>query len=82
MRISLDGRRVLVGGACSGIGEVTARELAEGGARIACLARSKDKVEALADEIGGVALAADVAGVQLLAPSPTAAPTSGAGFWT
>ena len=80
--MELDGRRVLVSGASSGIGEATARELAERGARVACLARSKDKVEALAEEIGGVALAADeaadspggldavanVAGIQLLAP--------------
>ena len=59
--MELDGRRVLVSGASSGIGEATARVLAERGAGVACLARSKDKVETLAGEIGGVAVAADVA---------------------
>jgi NADP-dependent 3-hydroxy acid dehydrogenase YdfG len=38
----LDGRRVLVTGASSGIGEGTARELVAVGARVACLARRKD----------------------------------------
>lgn len=56
-----DGRRVLVTGASSGIGAATARELAAGGARVACLARSAEKVEELAREIGGAAVAADVA---------------------
>jgi NAD(P)-dependent dehydrogenase (short-subunit alcohol dehydrogenase family) len=104
--MKLDGRRVLVSWASSGIGEATARVLAERGAGVACLARSKQKVEALAREIGGVAAdvadelavrravdeaaegrggldaVANVAGVQLLAPSPTVAPTSGVGYWT
>lgn len=58
---SLDGRRVLVTGASSGIGAGTARELAAEGARVACLARRKDRIEDLAQEIGGVAVGADVA---------------------
>ncbi len=56
----LDGRRVLVTGASSGIGEGTARELAAEGARVACVARRKERIEALADEIGGFAVEADV----------------------
>lgn len=60
MADELEGRRVLVTGASSGIGEATARELARRGARVACMARTKEKVEDLAREIGGVALAADV----------------------
>lgn len=57
----LEGRRALVTGASSGIGEATARRLAAKGARVACMARSAEKVEDLAREIGGVAVAADVA---------------------
>ena len=59
--MELDGRRVLVTGASSGIGEATARVLAQRGARVACLARSREKVEGLAAEIGGVPIVADVA---------------------
>lgn len=57
----LEGRRVLVTGASSGIGAATARACAAAGARVACLARRADRVEALAAEIGGAAVAADVA---------------------
>ena len=56
----LDGRRALVTGASSGIGEATARGLTAAGARVACLARRKDRIEDLAREIGGVAVEADV----------------------
>lgn len=58
--MQLEGRKVLVTGASSGIGEATARVLASDGARVACLARSREKIESLAEEIGGVAVAADV----------------------
>ena len=57
----LDGRRVLVTGASSGIGEGTARELAAAGARVACAARRKERIESLAEEIGGFAVEVDVA---------------------
>ena len=57
----LGGRRVLVTGASSGIGEGTARELAAAGARVACVARRKERIGALADEIGGFAVEAAVA---------------------
>lgn len=56
----LAGRRVLVTGASSGIGEATARACATAGARVAVLARRAEPLAALADEVGGVALPADV----------------------
>lgn len=56
----LGGRRVLVTGASSGIGEAVARACADAGARVACLARRAERVTALADELGGVAVPADV----------------------
>ena len=56
----LAGRRLLVTGASSGVGEATARAAAEAGARLAVLARSEDTLRTLADEFGGVAVPADV----------------------
>jgi NADP-dependent 3-hydroxy acid dehydrogenase YdfG len=56
----LSGRRVLVTGASSGIGAATARACAEGGARVALLARRTDRIADLAEEIGGTAITADV----------------------
>lgn len=56
----LAGRRLLVTGASFGIGEATARAAAEAGARVALLARSEDKLRTLAEELGAVAVPADV----------------------
>jgi NADP-dependent 3-hydroxy acid dehydrogenase YdfG len=42
---------VIVTGASSGIGQATARLLAQGGARVALVARSKDKLATLASEL-------------------------------
>ncbi|MFC4048795.1 SDR family oxidoreductase [Actinomadura syzygii] len=56
----LKGRRVLVTGASTGIGEAIARDLAGRGAHVAVLARRARPLEALACEIGGVPVQADL----------------------
>lgn len=61
---ALAGRRVLVTGASSGIGEATARACAAAGAQVACLARRAERLTQLAREIAGVAVPADVADEQ------------------
>jgi clavulanate-9-aldehyde reducatase len=63
---ALDGRRVLITGASSGIGEATARAMAAEGASAALGARRKDRLDELASQInddGGTAVAieADIA---------------------
>ena len=50
----------VVTGASSGIGAATARALAGAGFRVVCAARRTDRIEALAEEIGGVAVTCDV----------------------
>jgi NADP-dependent 3-hydroxy acid dehydrogenase YdfG len=53
-------RTAVVTGASSGIGAATARALAAEGFRVICAARRRDRIEALAEEIGGEAVACDV----------------------
>jgi NADP-dependent 3-hydroxy acid dehydrogenase YdfG len=60
----LTGRRVLVTGASSGIGAATARGVAAAGGRVAVLARRAEPLDALAGELDGVAVPADVTDVE------------------
>ncbi|WP_194816161.1 SDR family NAD(P)-dependent oxidoreductase [Nocardia sp. XZ_19_385] len=53
-------RSAVVTGASSGIGEATARELAKQGFHVYVGARRLDRLQRLADEIGGTALELDV----------------------
>ena len=59
-RFDLSGRVALVTGASSGLGAAVARGLAGAGAKVAIAARRYDRLEALADEIGGAAIACDL----------------------
>jgi NADP-dependent 3-hydroxy acid dehydrogenase YdfG len=57
---SADNRVAVVTGASAGIGEATARILAAQGFHVVCVARREEPIKALADEIGGTAIVADV----------------------
>jgi NADP-dependent 3-hydroxy acid dehydrogenase YdfG len=50
----------VVTGASSGIGAASARALAADGFQVVCAARRKDRIEELAEEIGGTAVVCDV----------------------
>ncbi|HUQ00094.1 MAG TPA: SDR family NAD(P)-dependent oxidoreductase [Aeromicrobium sp.] len=50
----------VVTGAGSGIGAATARALAEEGFHVVCAARRTERIQAVADEIGGTAVTCDV----------------------
>lgn len=56
----MSSRLAVVTGASSGIGAATARHLAREGFEVVCAARRTDRIEALAAEIGGRAVACDV----------------------
>jgi 3-oxoacyl-[acyl-carrier protein] reductase len=60
MDLGLAGARALVGGASSGLGLAVARALAAEGARVALAARSRERLEALAADLGGVAVPVDL----------------------
>lgn len=53
MKNSIEGKVIVITGASSGLGEATARDLASKGARVILGARRKDRIEALAEELGG-----------------------------
>ena len=54
--MELQGSVALITGASSGIGAATARALAKHGARVALVARSRDKLQLIADELGDQAM--------------------------
>ncbi len=56
----LDGRTAIVTGASSGLGAAVAETLAGLGARVAMVARRKDRLTELAARVGGLAVAADL----------------------
>jgi NADP-dependent 3-hydroxy acid dehydrogenase YdfG len=60
MNETLRGTVALVTGASSGIGQATAQVLAAQGATVAVVARRKDRLDALAADIGGLSIEADV----------------------
>jgi 3-oxoacyl-[acyl-carrier protein] reductase len=60
----LEGQVALVTGGGRGIGRLIARELADAGMRVAVAARSSGEVEETAQEIGGLAITADVSNAQ------------------
>ncbi len=72
-RFRLDGRTALVTGASQGIGEAIARLLAERGARIVLAARSRDKLEAIAEELRAGGAAAWALELDLAEPAEIAA---------
>lgn len=71
MSSPLDGRRILVTGASSGIGAAIARAVVDAGARVALVARSADELDRLASDLGAAAIAvpADVTDAPALAES-------------
>jgi NAD(P)-dependent dehydrogenase (short-subunit alcohol dehydrogenase family) len=62
----LTGRVALVTGASSGLGEGLARALAGAGAKVGVVARRLERLEPLAEQIGGLAVAFDLTDVERL----------------
>lgn len=74
---SMKGRRAVVTGASSGIGEATSRALAAIGFEVVLGARRVERIERIAAEIGGVAVALDVTDPASVAAFADAATSSG-----
>jgi NADP-dependent 3-hydroxy acid dehydrogenase YdfG len=55
-----DDKVFLITGASTGIGEATARQAAAAGYKVVVAARSTDKLDPLAEEVGGLAVTCDV----------------------
>lgn len=51
--MSIEGKAIIITGASSGIGRATAKLLAEKGAKLTIVARRKDRLEALKNELAG-----------------------------
>jgi NAD(P)-dependent dehydrogenase (short-subunit alcohol dehydrogenase family) len=62
--MNLNGQPALVTGGASGLGAATARQLAKGGAKVAILDLNMDQARQVASEIGGIAIACNVADEQ------------------
>jgi len=58
--MKIQGQTAIVTGGGSGLGEATARALAAAGARVAVLDLGRERAEAVAASIGGIAIACDV----------------------
>jgi 3-oxoacyl-[acyl-carrier protein] reductase len=61
VNLGLEGRVALVGGASRGLGRAVAEELAAEGASVALCAREPESLRTTADELGALALPADLA---------------------
>jgi 3-hydroxybutyrate dehydrogenase len=66
VRLDLTGRSALVTGAASGIGRACAERLARTGAAVTVLDLNGDAAKAVADEIGGEAMQADLSDYEVL----------------
>ncbi|MGE4426095.1 MAG: SDR family NAD(P)-dependent oxidoreductase [Solirubrobacteraceae bacterium] len=82
---ALNGRHAVVTGGGKGIGEGIARRLAADGARVTIVSRTLPPAQAVAEEIGGVAVQADISDVEaaqaaVLSQGPVEVLVNNAGF--